>query len=224
VTRRRRASLLLGLAIVLGALAAANVSRREAAIRAQLGPLTELVVARRDLEAGHVLALADLGSRVVPARYAPPGSTVFAASLAGRRLAVPVQAGEPLSEALLAQRPVSPAAAVPRGQRAIDVVATGSAQAVVAGARVDVVVTTERRDTAPGITRLALQNVAVLAAHALPPSDEARQPRVLATLRVPATDAVYLAAAQSFAADIRLLARAPGDDARLHALTVDDGL
>jgi pilus assembly protein CpaB len=224
VTRRRRALLLLGLAIVLGALAAANVSRREAAIRAQLGPLTPVVVARHALRAGHVLALADLGSRLMPSRYAPPGGSAFAASLAGQRLAVPVPAGAPVTAALVVQRAAPPAAAVARGQRAVDVVATGSAGAVVAGARVDVLVTTERRDRGPGLTRLALQDVAVLAAHALAGTDEARQPRVLATLRVSAADAVYLTAAQSFAADIRLLARAAGDDAHLRPLTVDDGL
>jgi pilus assembly protein CpaB len=224
VTRRRRALLLLGLALALGALAAANVSRREAAISAQLGPLTPVVVARHALRAGHVLALADLGSRLIPSRYAPPGGSAFAASLADQRLAVAVPSGGPVTAALLVRRPISPAAAVARGQRAIDVAAAGSARAVVPGARVDVLVTTERRDRGPGVTRLALQDVAVLAARALPATDEARQPRVLATLRVSAADAVYLTAAQSFAAGIRLLARAPGDDARLRTLTVDDGL
>jgi pilus assembly protein CpaB len=224
VTRRRRASLLLGLALVLGALAATNVSHREAALRTQLGPLTDVVVARRDLPAGRVLALADLADRRVPARYAPPGGTGFAAALAGQRLAVPVPSGGPVTAELLARRPASPAAALRRGRRAVDVVASGSAGAVVAGARVDVLVTTERHDAGPGVTRLALQDVPVLAARALAPTDDARQPRVLATLQVSAADAVYLAAAQSFAGDIRLLARAPGDDARLRTLTVDDGL
>jgi pilus assembly protein CpaB len=224
VTRRRRASLLLGLAIVLGALAATNVSHREAALRAQLGPLTDVVVARRDLPAGRVLALADLADRRVPARYAPPGGTAFAAALAGQRLAVAVPSGGPVTAELLVRRSASRAAALRRGRRAVDVVATGSAQAVVAGARVDVLVTTERRDRSPGVTRLALQDVVVLAARSLPATDDARQPRVLATLQVSAADAVYLAAAQSFAGDIRLLARAPGDKARLRALTVDDGL
>jgi pilus assembly protein CpaB len=224
VTRRRRALLLLGLAIVLGALAASSVSHREGALRAELGPLTDVVVARRDLAAGHVLALADLGARRVPARYAPPGGPAFAAALAGQRLAVPVPSGGSVTGALLVRRSTSPTAALHPGQRAVDVVATGSARAVVADARVDVLVTTERRDREPGVSRLALQDVAVLAARALPAGDDARQPRVLATLRVSVADAVFLAAAQSFAADIRLLARAPGDDARLHALTVDDGL
>ena len=36
--------------------------------------------------------------------------------------------------------------------------------------------------------------------------------------------AVYLAAAQSFARDVRLLARAPGDRRKSATLVVDDGL
>jgi pilus assembly protein CpaB len=222
VTRRRRACLLLGLATVLGALAASNVSHREAALRAQLGPLTQVVVARRDLAAGRVLKLGDLGSRVVPTRYAPAAARVFAAALAGQRLAVPVPAGGTVTATLLVQRPRAPDEALRRGQRAVDVLATGSPQTVVAGARVDVLVTSDRRDSSSGGTRLALQDVSVLAAHAAPA--DTRQPRVLATLRVPAAAAVYLAAAESFARDVRLLARPPGDDARLGALTVDDAL
>jgi len=41
---------------------------------------------------------------------------------------------------------------------------------------------------------------------------------------VSAAQAVYLAAAQSFARDVRLLARAPGDRRKVGALIVDDGL
>ena len=61
LTRRRRAAVLLALALVLGTLSASHMSRREAALRAQLGPVAEVVVARRDLPAGRTLQLADLG-------------------------------------------------------------------------------------------------------------------------------------------------------------------
>src|ERR1700761_9442356 len=71
MTRRRRAALLLGLALVLGALAASDVGRREAALRSQLGPDVDVVVARRPLAAGHMLRLADLALRRMPAPYAP---------------------------------------------------------------------------------------------------------------------------------------------------------
>jgi pilus assembly protein CpaB len=41
---------------------------------------------------------------------------------------------------------------------------------------------------------------------------------------VTVAQAVYLAAAQSFARDVRLLARAPGDRRRAGGVAVDDGL
>jgi pilus assembly protein CpaB len=217
VTRRRRAAVLLGLALVLGTLSAAHMARRESALRAQLGPLTEVVVARRDLPAGRALRLTDLAVRSLPARYAPPGEPAFAPGLAGRRLAVPVAAGGTVTAALLERPPETPEALVKRGQRAVDVVASGSPQAVVAGARVDVFVTTDKR------TRLALEDVEVLAAGTAPAREDGGA-RVLATLRVDVAAAVYLVAAQSFARDVRLLARAVGDDREVGSLVVDDGL
>ena len=62
---------------------------------------------------------------------------------------------------------------------------------------------------------LALQDVEVLAARRAraPAGAEADGARVLATLRVSLRQAVYLAAAQSFARELRLLVRAPGDRA-----------
>ena len=217
--------MLLGLALVLGTLSATHMARREAALRETLGPVVEVVVARKDLEAGRTLELSDLGVRSLPARYAPPGEPAFAAALAGHKLAVPVRTGGAVSAALLAPRPQTPESAIVRGERAVDLLATGSAQAVVAGARVDVLVTTERRDRARGRTRLALENVEVLAARSAPAEDAAKSPpRVRATLRVTVAQAVYLSAAQSFAQDVRLLARAPGDRREVGELVVEDGL
>jgi pilus assembly protein CpaB len=64
---------------------------------------------------------------------------------------------------------------------------------------------------------LALEDVEVLAARRAPrdPADPTAGGgmRVVASLRVRIRDAVYLAAAQAFARDLRLLARAPGDRA-----------
>ena len=225
MTRRRRAAVLLGLSLVLGTLAATHMARREAALRETLGPVVEVVVARRDLEAGRTLELSDLGVRSLPARYAPPGEPEFAAALAGHKLAVPVPSGGAVSRALLARRPQTPESAIVRGERAVDVIATGSAQAVVGGARVDVLVTTGRRDQDGGRTRLALEDVEVLAARAATVEDTGKAPpRVRATLRVTVAQAVYLSAAQSFAQDLRLLARAPGDRREVGEVVVGDGL
>ena len=67
MSRRRRAALLLGLALVLGALAASDVARREAALREQVGPAVDVLVARRPLVAGRRLVAGDLALRHVPA-------------------------------------------------------------------------------------------------------------------------------------------------------------
>jgi pilus assembly protein CpaB len=214
VSRRRRAALLLGLALLLGTLAASAVARRESALEAQIGPLTDVVVARADLPAGRRLRAGDLALRRLPARYAPVGAAGNSAALLARTLAVPVARGAPLGADLLdlgghdIARP-----GVRRGERAADVVAQGSPELVVPGARVDVVVTRETQSGA-GSTELALEDVEVLAAApAAEAGRDAPGPRVAATLRVTLAQAVYLAAAQAFAREVRLLPRAAGDRA-----------
>ena len=104
---------------------------------------------------------------------------------------------------------------VKRGERAVDVVASGSVEA---GARVDVVVTTEKQ------TRLAMQNVEVLAAKPAAAKEDAGPARERDAAGLARDDAVYLVAAQSFARDVRLLARAPGDTRETDELIVGDGL
>jgi pilus assembly protein CpaB len=208
VSRRRRAALLLGLALVLGTLAAADVARREAALRDQVGPAVEVLVARAPLAAGRPLASGDLAVRRVPERFAPVAAPAVPELLVGQRLAVAVPAGAPVGRHLLEQ-PTVAGPLVRRGERAAEVVARASPELVVTGARVDVVVTRERR------TELALEDVEVLAAEPVPAElREGAGPQVSATLRVTVPQAVYLAAAGAFASEIRLLVRALGDRLR----------
>jgi len=223
VSRRRRAALLLGLALVLGALAASDVARREATLRDQVGPAVDVLVARRPLVAGRRLVASDLALRHVPERFAPAGAEPIPDLLVGRRLAVAVPAGSPVGEHLLALDPAAAGPAVRRGERAIEVVATGSPQLVAAGARVDVLVTRERGAGAAGATELALEDVEVLAARP-GPAREGAGPQVAATLRVTVRQAVFLAAAGAFAREIRLLPRAPGDHRLSGRESVDDRL
>jgi pilus assembly protein CpaB len=214
---------LLGLALVLGGLAASDVARREAAVRAQLGPAVEVVVARADLAAGRPVAAADLGVRRVPARYAPVGAAIVPETLIGQRLAAPVPRGGYLGAAMVASEADAAGPPVRKGERAAEVIALGPRALVVRGARVDVLVTHEGGAAAG--TELALEDVEVLAARAAPPAarDEGGE-RVAATLRVSVRDAVFLAAAQSFARELRLLPRAAGDDARAGPIVVGQGL
>jgi pilus assembly protein CpaB len=220
VSRRRRAALLLGLSLVLGALAASDVGRREAALRAQVGEAVDVLVARRPLPAGRRLAADDLAVRRVPEQYAPAGGAAVPELVLGQKLAVTVPAGAPVGEYLLASAPAT-GPPVRRGERAIEVVAAGSPALVVPGARVDVLVTRDRGAGGPGSTELALEDVEVLAARSA--RDDAG-PKVAATLRVTVRQAVYLAAAGAFAREIRLLPRAAGDHRVIGPQSVDDRL
>ena len=226
MSRRRRGVLLLALALVLGVLAGSDVARRESALRAQLGPAMPVVVARRALAAGRRLRAADLAVRRIPARYALPGAGDAPALLVGRRLAAPVPAGGAVMVEHLVVAAGSPV--LRRGERAADVVAAGSLGSLVPGARVDVLITRERGDARAGGAELALQDVEVLAAGPAPAGAGARGGEagrlVAATLRVGVRQAVLLAAAQSFAREIRLLVRAPGDRGRVGGATVGSDL
>ena len=221
MSRRRRAIVLLGLALVLGGLAASDVARREAAMRAQLGPAVDVVVARIDLAAGRAVDAADLAVRRVPARYAPAGAATMPETLIGRRLAAAVPRGGYLGAGQLRTEPDVAGPPVRKGERAVELLGLGAPDLIVPGARVDVLVTRDGEGGAAAGTELALEDVEVLAARSAPPAarDDAAK-RVAATLRVTVRDAVYLAAAQSFAREVRLLPRAAGDRERAGQLSV----
>jgi pilus assembly protein CpaB len=199
MTRRRRGALLIGLALALGGLAASDVGRREAAVRAQLAPLVDVVVAGRDVAAGRRLRPEDLALRRVPARYAPVGAASLPEEVLGRRVVAAVPRGAYLGAGQLADES-SPRPRIRRGERAVEVAGAGSPQLVVAGALVDVVVVPER-----GGARIALAGAEVLAARSLEGADGAA--RVAATLRVTARQALALASLEAGARELRLLAR-----------------
>jgi pilus assembly protein CpaB len=225
VSRRRRAAVLLGLALVLGGLAASDVARREAAVRAQLGPAVDVVVARSDLAAGRRVGAGDLALRRVPARYAPVGAATVPEALIGQKLAAAVPRGGYLGPGELTGEPDVAGPPVRKGERAADVVGLGAPGLIVPGARVDVLVTRDGEGGAPAGTELALEDVEVLGARAAGQGgrDDGSE-RVAATLRVSVRDAVYLAAAQSFAREVRLLPRAAGDRERAGRVTVGQSL
>lgn len=202
MSRRRRGALLIGLALALGGLAASDVGRREAAVRAQLAPLVDVVVAGRELAPGRRVRPADLALRRVPARYAPVGAASVPEEVVGRRPAAVVPRGAYLGPGQLVDESVPRPPAIRRGERAVEVAGTGSAELVVAGARVDVVVVPER-----GGARLAITGADVLSARALASAEGADAARVAATLRVTARQALTLASLEAGAREVRLLAR-----------------
>lgn len=234
MNRRRRALVLAGIALLLGGLAAADVAGREAALAQRLGHEIPVVVTRADVPAGAVFDPRRLGVRRVPARFAPVAAAAAPRELAGLRAAVDVPAGADVAVGMVDSSEGDTVAGAPvrPGERVAELVATGSPQLVQPGGRVDVLVTRTGEDGSPGATELALEDVEVLA---VGPADAAAggedvapatgAVRVAASLRVTLRQAVYLAAAQAFASELRLLPRPADDRERGDAgLTVDEKL
>lgn len=222
--RRRRAVLLLSLALASGGLAASQVHTRASQIEAEVGPLVPVVVTRVPVEPGARLRAAQLAVRQVPERFAPRDALVVPEQVVGQKPAGALAAGSYVTQGELtagaaAGEPDAPAP-IRRGERSTEIaVACGEALAdAPPGTRVDVLVTTESREGTAGRTYLALQDVELLGSR---PADDAAaaggggggasRATTIATLRVTVRQAVYLTAAQSFARELRLLVRAPGD-------------
>jgi pilus assembly protein CpaB len=209
---RRRAAATLALALICGWVAASDVRSHERRIKAGLGPLIPVLVARSDVKAGKRMSGGDVELRRLPARFLPPDAVRSNADALGLRAAVPIPRGAYVTASALATPTGADglsAAALAPGERAVDVTVsnTGADELGGPGARVDVLVTTGR-DGGPGRTSLAMQDVQLLAVRqgAGQESD-----KLITTLRVTVRQAVYLTAAQNFAQEVRLLPRPASD-------------
>jgi pilus assembly protein CpaB len=233
--RRRRALLLLSLALASGGLAASQVRGTVQRVEARVGAPVPVVVARRDLPPDARLAPGDLAVREVPGRYAPRDAFDTPAQAAGARTAVALPAGGYVTAGSLRGASSGRGGrALRRGERAVEVsVAGGEALAVEAGpgAQVDVLVSSEAGSRG-GRTVLALEDVELLGLRAgggggrLAEGEDAgasAAATAVATLRVTVRQAVYLTAAQSFAREVRLLPRPPGEPRRGAGAAVSAG-
>jgi pilus assembly protein CpaB len=229
--RRRRGAVLLALALACGGMAASEVQDRESRVEARIGPLVPVVVARADLRTGASLSAGRLAVRRVPARFVPPDALAATEEAAGARLAVPLAAGAYVTGAALARDGGEGAAGSSPGpgERAVDVAVAGGADLTGAepGARVDVLITTDGGE-GRGRSYLALEDVELLGARPGEGADAggagagaAAHATAIATLRVTLREAVLLTAAQSFAREIRLLVRPPGERRGGRGVAVD---
>lgn len=231
-SRRRRAVLLLALALAAGGLAASQVRSSVQEVESRVGAPAPVVVAQEDIRAGTRFDPGKLEGmlavRDVPERFVPPDSLAAVEEATGLRAAVPISADSYVTVGQL-DTGVGRAAAAPvlaPGERVVEVaVAGGEALAATGpGARVDVVVTTGA-ETGGGRSYVALQSVELV---------DLRSPGLgrasgggdaaggaVAALRVTLEQAVMLTAAQNFAREIRLLARSSGDSRRVGPTSVD---
>ena len=217
VSRRRRAALLLGLALVLGALAASDVAAprggRARAARAA-GPVSSSPADPWRAAAGSPAPTSRSGASRRAGRC--PAPLAAADALVGRRLAVARARRRRLVTAddlALAPGAAAPALRCP-GERAADVVAAGPPRRSCPARAWTCSSPASRRRRRAGGAELALQDVEVLRPpRARRPRRRRRAGRSRRRRRCGSRvrQAVYLAAAQSFAREIRLLARAPGD-------------
>lgn len=172
---QRRALLLLGLSVIIGALAsvAAYSWLQDLASRAQNtqveSPSTESVaVAAQDLSPGTTLTEEMAQVLPFPADHLPEGSFREAAPLKGRVLLTSVKRNEPILESKLAPQTVTTGgiAAVTHPDRramAVRVEDLSIARLLKPGDRVDVIVTVHRLGGAgEPVTKLVLQHVLVL--------------------------------------------------------------
>ena len=222
--RRRRAIVVLALALVCGGLAASDVERRARRADERVGPLVPVAVARADVKAGTRLTPAVAASaftvRQAPARFVPPDSLPSPTEAAGGTLAVPVAAGSYLTGAMLARRRTGDPGAASSGERLVELNVMAGPDVLAAGpdARVDVLLTTGG-DGGHGRSYLALEDVELAAVRAgggegtgHGASDgAAARANAVAGLRVGVRQAVFLTAAESFARELRLLLRPPSE-------------
>src|SRR3954447_6137716 len=101
MTRGRRAVLLTGLALLLGALAASDIGGREAALKRSLEPIVNVVVAKREIKAGSAIETGQLTVRRVPGRFAPAVAIEDPHAVAGARAGVTIAAGADVTPAQL---------------------------------------------------------------------------------------------------------------------------
>lgn len=214
MSRRRRALLLGGVALLLGALAASDVAGREAEIEQQVGSPVKVVVAIRSIGRGQAIAASMLALRELPGRFVPRQSFSRADQLIGARAAVAIPAGTDLAPALLEGADSGASGALESAggdERLARVIVVGDANEIKPGSRIDLLIT---RDTASGTmaTRIGLRDAEVIEASpaaAVAEGASAGLPRVALALRVTLEQAVLLAEAQSAARELRALPRPP---------------
>ena len=214
MSRRARAAAFLALAVLAAATAAAVVAGYSSSVARGYGPLRRVVVLEQSLPAGRAIGPDEVASRLtvrrVPVRFVPAG----ALSVPGDALGLVPRGPAPAGSYLLAAPAAAAApgaAAGPAGDRRPVEIAVSGADALLAagpaaGARVDVVVTSEPTGPGPGRTYVAAAGVPLLA---LGPGADGPGPggASAATLGLTRPQALRLIAAESFARKLTLLPR-----------------
>ncbi len=169
--RSRRLIIVLLLALASGLAAgwlALNYLRQpNSPINTSAPSAVEVVVASRDLPAGHVLDVADIKVAQWPGGAVPVGYSSSVEEVLGRGLIQRVAMNEPLLPAKIALKEAGGGLPImiPEGMRAVSIRVDEVIQVagfVGPGTRVDVLVTLEGENQPDPITKIVLQNMMVL--------------------------------------------------------------
>lgn len=212
---RARALAFLVLALLAAIVAASLVSGYGSTVARGYGPLRRVVVAVADLPAGRPIGIAAVEAaltvRRVPARFAPPGALASPQEALGLVPEARVPAGSYLlaAQLRLPRRGEPARRGLSGGRRPVEISVSGAdallaAGPLSAGARVDVVVTSEPSGAGPGRTYVAAAAVPLLG---LAPGADGPGPGGLAaaTLGLTRRQALRLIAAESFARKVTLM-------------------
>jgi Flp pilus assembly protein CpaB len=215
MSRRTRAVAFSAMALAAAVVAAAIVAGYGSSVARGYGPLRPVVVLGSGLPAGRQIGPEEVGSslevRRVPARFVPPGALAVPGDALGLVPRAPLPGGSYLLAAQLrpprAGRPKP--LGLPGGRRPVEISVSGAGALlaggpVPAGARVDVVVTSESSGAGPGRTYVAAAAVPLLA---LAPGPDGSEPGGIssATLGLTRGQALRLIAAESFARKLTVL-------------------
>lgn len=218
MSRRIRALAFLGLAIVTAALAAGIADSYGSRVASGYGPLREVVVATKRLEAENVLGPVDISNglevRRVPVRFVPAGALRDPREALDLAPTIGLERGSYLVASQLRTRQPRSGSSGPLGphRHPVEITVSGAEALLAAGAAgvgtaVDVVVTTEPSGNGPGRTYVAVAGVPLLA---LGPGADGPGPggTAAATLALTKRQALRLIAAESFARKLTLLPEA----------------
>ena len=207
--RNKRLIIAVLAAVAFGLIAAVSVSRYLANAQEYTKNLSNVVIARTDIEVGSRIIAEQLAVAQFPRNVAPDGTfKVIDENLVGRIAVVKISAREPITESRLAPEGSAAglAAIIPEGYRAMNVRVddvVGISGFIMPGTLVDVVVVIEPPDNNQNrerISKIVLQNIKVLAngANLDKPKNEKEAERVkTVTLQVTPDQAEKLALATS---------------------------
>lgn len=215
MSRRTRALAFLTLALITAALAAGIADSYGSRVTGGYGPLRQVVVATKSLSKGDGLEPADISggleSRRVPTRFVPAGTLRDPREALGLEPIVELDPGSYLVASQLRppQAESETKGALGWRRHPVEIAVSGAEAllatgATVAGAKVDVVVTTEPSGSGSGRTYVAAAAVPLLALG--PGADGPGEGGIAAaTLALTKRQALRLIAAESFARKLTLL-------------------